>query len=443
MIPMPTQISGAEFLAGRSTALLADEPRVGKTGAALLAVELLQIKNLLIVTTASGRAVWRRATREWIGREAEVVGVDKTPRSIKIVSWDQIRQAKVYAALIGVPFDAAILDEDHRAKNPDTKTAQAIYGRFNKHGDRVAKGLATDIPRVWHLSGTPLPHDPGDTWCRLRSSAPDVLRAHDEFPNVITYEAFRQRYCVIRMKKISNFNSIPVVIGGRNLPELRARMSGWMLRRTQKDIGIRPSVQELMPLIVPPSQRREIVGDEAAILEAIENGTTKQLEMELGPLRRITGRLKAEAVVIAAKEWLGDNPGEKLVLAYYHREVGDVLAEGLSEFGVCRVDGATAPEERDYQQTLFISDPLRRPFLAQIEAAGEAIDLSAAAELWFVESTFSPKSMKQMSHRISNVNQTKPTFVRVCYIENSIDEAIQASLLRLWSAIKEVTHDQN
>jgi hypothetical protein len=77
-------------------------------------------------------------------------------------------------------------------------------------------------------------------------------------------------------------------------------------------------------------------------------------------------------------------------------------------------------------------------FLAQIDAASEAIDLSAADTLWFVETTFSPKSMQQMGSRISNVNRSRTTFVKVCYVENSIDEAIQASLLRLWSAIKEV-----
>ena len=95
--------------------------------------------------------------------------------------------------------------------------------------------------------------------------------------------------------------------------------------------------------------------------------------------------------------------------------------------------------DREEQQERFALSGYR-VFLAQLDAASEAIDLSAAAELWFVETTFSPKTMRQMGSRISNVNQTKNTFVKVCYIEVSIDESIQASLLRLWSAIKEVTH---
>jgi SNF2 family DNA or RNA helicase len=230
-------------------------------------------------------------------------------------------------------------------------------------------------------------------------------------------------------------------VGGKNEAELRARLDGWMLRRTQKDVGIQPPVHELMPLIVSAAQRRELQTDKQAseIVEAIEAGLTKDLDMALGPLRRITGRIKAEAVVIAAKEWLEDNPGDKLVLAYYHREVGDILEARLNAWGVCRVDGSSNAVTRESQQALFSTPGVdRHVFLAQIDAAGEAIDLSAAAELWFVESTFSPKSMKQMASRISNVNQQRNTFVKVAFIEGSIDEAIQSSLLRLWKSIKEV-----
>ncbi|MDE2096616.1 MAG: DEAD/DEAH box helicase [Patescibacteria group bacterium] len=429
MTPMATQLSGAEFLAGRKTALLADEPRVGKTGAALLAVEMVDAQKILIVTTTSGRAVWRKAIKDWIlGAGQDFV----------IVSWDSLRNAKTYGELSRQSFDLAILDEDHRAKNPETKTAQAIYGRFDRQGRRLSNGLSARADRVWHLTGTPLPHDPGDMWCRLRNSMPELLAQGKELPDVTAFEDFRARYCVVRMKQISNFRSIPVVIGGRNLPELRTRLGDWMLRRTQKDVGIRPPVRELMPLAISAAQRKELATDISveSVVSAIEQGRTKDLEMELGTLRRLTGRIKAEAVVSAAKEWLDDNPGDKLVLAYFHREVGDILEDGLKD--CCRVDGSTSPTDRAAQQEVFRSSGDHRIFLAQIDACGEAIDLSAAPELWFVEAVFSPKSMLQMSHRISNVGQTKNTFIKVAMIEGSIDEAIQASLLRLWTSIKEV-----
>ena len=56
------------------------------------------------------------------------------------------------------------------------------------------------------------------------------------------YGDFLHRYCVVRMKQISRFNRIPVIMGGRNLEELKARMDGFILRRTQADIGMQPPI---------------------------------------------------------------------------------------------------------------------------------------------------------------------------------------------------------
>ena len=132
-----------------------------------------------------------------------------------------------------------------------------------------------------------------------------------------------------------------------------------------------------------------------------------------------------------------DGGVEKLVLAYWHKNVGDILETGLSRYGVVRLDGSTSARGREQAETEF-RQKKRRVFLAQIIAAGEAIDLSPANELWFVETSFSPKDMDQMSKRITNVGQTRNCFVRVCYIENSLDEPMQQALMRLWKPINNV-----
>jgi SWI/SNF-related matrix-associated actin-dependent regulator 1 of chromatin subfamily A len=286
-----------------------------------------------------------------------------------------------------------------------------------------------------------LPHDPSDIWTTMRSSCPERLLADPvkDWPDVTKYEDFRNRYCIVRMKQLSRFNRIPVVIGGRNEAELRERLGDFLLRRTQKDIGIRPPVYEMLPLIVSPATRKRVDGDldKRQILEAAENGATKELEMALGPLRRLTGSIKAQSVIEAVKEEF-DNGLDKIVLMYWHREVGDVLQDGLDKFNPLRIDGATNAKDREAFEIAFRTDPKHRVMLGQIQAAGEAVDFSSANELWFVETSFSPKDQAQAAMRITNVNQTRNTFVRVCCIEGSIDEALQASLLRLWTTINGV-----
>lgn len=439
MTPMPTQLSGAEFLASRRRALLADEPRVGKTGAAILAADLRNFRKIDVVTTASGRAVWRRAFLAWskVVRSIGVVGEEKgsTIQDIRIMSWAATRNTSRR-----VDTQLVICDEDHYGKNPDAACSRAVFGRAVMDGERLLNEMAivNDNVWCWHLTGTPLPHDPGDTWMRLRASAPERLmrNASKGWPDVTRYGDFRTRYCIVKMKKISNWNRIPVVIGGRNENELRARMEGFMLRRTQKDIGVQPPRYETFPLIVSAAQRKEAFADvsQRLVLEAAEAGETKELEMLLGPLRRNTGLIKARAVVEAVKEEFACGL-DKIVLMYWHESVGRLLEKELESFGAVRLGGSTVSKDREEALRLFRESADCKVFLGQIQAAGEAIDLSAASLLWFVETSHTPKDMAQAALRIVNVQQTRTPIVKVCCLAGTIDEPMQAALLRLWTSI--------
>lgn len=444
--PYPTQLSGALFLANRERALLADEPRVGKTGTSIIATDYLLAEKTLDITTASGRGVWMRGYRDWsaFGAEAQVLegkrGLDpKTPRCV--VGWANVSNPNIRTELIRRKWDVIKLDESHYAKNFEAKRTQAVYGKLEQGGKWLANNgaITSFAPVVWHLTGTPMPNSPADLYPMLRSQFPSCLKAHNGMPDVLLHEDYMRRYCIVRMKKISNFNSIPVVIGGRNEEELRFRIGDYMLRRTQADVGIRPPVYETLPLTVSAAARREIDGnaDAKAILMAAEAGTTRDLETHLGPLMRLTGSIAARAIV----EWVREEFDcglDKIVLAYWHKEVGAILAEGLSQFGVVGIDGATKATDRTHAEDRFRNDPSARVFLAQIQASGEAVDLSAAAQLVFVEPSFIPKDMKQMALRITNHTQTRQCLVRVAALQGSIHEAVQEALLRKWTSIKEV-----
>lgn len=464
--PLPTQISGAKFLAGRRAAMLSDAPRVGKTGAAIIAADLIVAQKICVITTASGRAVWQRGFADWsVFSRTTLIATPKTaPRLtaspageplVAIVGWPSVSDNKLRAALLAVEWDLLICDEDHYAKNFDAKRTQAVYGVPEGDG-RLIQNMTSIAARarvVWPLTGTPYPHDLSDGYVRLRALAPALLAADPDrnWPDVTKRDDFLHRYCVVRMKKISNFNRIPVVIGGKNEDEFKARFGGFSLRRTQADVGIRSPSYGFMPLIVSDKVRRQIdaefdvlvknggIGGPRAlsVLEAADAGETKALDLHLGPLRRITGEIKARAVVEALKDEFACGL-DKIVLAYWHKEVGRILRDGLAEFGVVGIDGATPSAARAQAEIAFRDPKGPRVFCGQIDAAGEAIDLSAAAELWFVETVFSPKSMSQMSLRITNHSQARNAIVKVCTLEGSVDEAVQASLMRLWATIRKV-----
>ncbi len=444
--PKPTQISGAIFLAKNTNALLADEPRVGKTGAAIIGADIILAKTILVITTASGRGVWKRGFADWsvLDRSLQIaLPKDEVHSEVVIVGWPTISNPKLLAALLSRKWDLLLSDEDHYAKSFEAARTRSIYGELHNDGEVLnnLKAIYARAERVWPLTGTPQPHDPGDWYPRMRALCPERLKADPSkgWPDVTTWEGFRHHFCIVKMKKISNFRKIPVVIGGRNLPELKERLKGFFLLRTQKDVGIQPPVYELMPLLVTDRDRKRVDGDldKTKILQAATDGNTKDLDMHLGPVRRLTGEIKAHSVVEAVKEEF-ECGLDKIVLAYWHKEVGKILLDGLSHVGVVGIDGSTPLNIRQANEAAFREPDGPRVFLAQIEAAGEAIDLSASAVLWFVETVFSPKGMKQMSLRVTNHTQTRQAVVKVCVLEGSIDEALQASLLRLWTAIREV-----
>jgi SWI/SNF-related matrix-associated actin-dependent regulator 1 of chromatin subfamily A len=444
MIPRPTQLTGAAFLADGARRFLADEPRCGKTGAAIMALDYAQAGRTLVVTTASGRAVWKRAIPDWtaFGRVPQIATESIDPKAdVVIVSWGGITQPKLRSALLHCKFDAVIPDEAHYAKNFGAKRTQALYGALLDGGRHLDNhhALAAGQSHIWPLSGTPYPNSPFDIYPHLRALRPDCLRAHDGMPDVTREMDFMHRYCVVKMKKLSAWNRIPVVIGGRNAEELKHRVGDFMLQRTQADVGITEPVYEIMHLPGAVSVKRDldqIVSD--TLRSRLRSGQDiADMEMELAEIRRVTGAAKAKAVVEAVKDEF-DCGLDKIVIAYWHTEVGMLLRDGLSTYGVVGIDGSTPPDKRGQAEQRFLSDPKTRVFLGQIKAAGEAINLSSAAELIFAEASLVPADMKQMSMRITNYSQARLPRVRVAALEGSIDEALQDILLRKWSAINGV-----
>lgn len=449
MTPKPTQLSGAKFLAERNYALLADLPRVGKTGASIIAADYRMAETILVVTTASGRGVWKSGFPAWsaFDRPLQVLtgGKKLDPKiPVAIVGWGGLTQAKTRAELLKRKWDLIIPDEAHAAKNFETQRTQALYGTLVDDGASlfIGSALVKTTDTMWPLTGTPLPNSPADAYPMLRALFPERLTAAYGPTDVMTYSAFMKRYCKTRPMKLGHgyyAKWIDVFVEGINLEELNARFAGCFLQRTQQDVGILEPIYETMPLIAPTALPAEIVDQMkgAAILEAARTGDRSALEMHMGPLRRLTGEIKARLVIEAVKEEL-DGALDKVVLAYWHKDVGAALVEGLAKYGVTGIDGSTSAKQRAANEQRFLRDPKCRVFLAQIQAAGEAIDLSSASNLIFVESSWVPKDMAQMALRVTNHMQKQQPLVRVSTLEGTVDDALQTVLLRKWSAIREI-----
>lgn len=426
---MPTprrhQIEGALFLADRKAALLADEPRVGKTGAAIRACDYIFARKILVITTASGRPNWGREFKEWgFPRTVQVVyktdTVIRQDADVVIVGWSAMKQGNLLDQLSAQEWEVIISDESHYAKSPDAQRTKALYGTI---------GASAGGAAWWFLTGTPTPNAPCDLYPMLRYAAPERVAEFD------TYDKFLRHFCTVRPRWFGG-RKIDVVTGGKNIDELRKRIEGFWLRRTQQDVGIGAPIYGLFTVHADSLPDEENI-DARAVLAAAEAGDTATLDMHLGTLRRVTGEIVARLVVEAVTEEL-DNGLDRIVLMAWHTDVIDILAEGLSSYGVVVLDGRTQPAARDKAQRDF-REGKARVFVGQIKAAGENIDLSASCNLMFVEMSFVPADMKQASLRITNLGQTRQCLVRVCALEGSIYEALARIVTRKVATIKQLT----
>ena len=147
----PHQATSREFLLRQKRAILADEPRVGKTlPTASAALEHLPA---LIVCPAIVKNVWKQAF-EAMDFKAEIRVINGKKQAsesqcsgITIINYDILNSL----CEIG-KYETLVLDESHRIKSP--KAIRTI----------AALKLMKRIPRVYALSGTPIPNRPIELW---------------------------------------------------------------------------------------------------------------------------------------------------------------------------------------------------------------------------------------------------------------------------------------
>lgn len=422
------QLAGALHLANRKSAYLADVPGYGKTAQAITACDLVLAKTVLVVTTASARANWLAEFKKWSDMPRQAAAVFTTNElipdtDIVVVAWSNIISARILQQLTRREWDVMVLDEAHYAKNPTAQRTLAVFGPLRHR-----------CHHIWCLSGTPIPNAPNDLYPVLKALHPPALMDEEE-KRPFTYDAFMHRFCVVK-RRFVNGRSLDVPIAGKKMDELHERLRGFMLRREKLDLP--PVTYSTLALSAPGLSRLQINdADLKAILDAAETGTTRDLEMHLGPLRRLTGELKAAACAEYVAEELR-NGLDKIVLFHWHTDVGASLRTALREFGVVGIDGSTPGAKRQAAVTAFQNDPKVRVFVGQIQAAGEAITLTAANQCLFVESSFVPKDMIQAARRIARRGQTRPCICRVAALAGSIDEALQAVVTRKVAAIREI-----
>ena len=401
----PHQLLAKQFLLAKRRAILADQPRVGKTlPTAAAALENLPV---LVICPAIAKTVWEAAFNKLAPHVSVHVINGKqwasTPASadIVIVNYDilQYVHEREYSTLV--------LDECHRIKNPKALRTKA------------AMNLMKKINHVYALSGTPIPNRPIELWPILNGLG--IYRGG--------WYDFAARYA--KMWKAPWGMDVS---GASNIPELKAMMKPHVLRRKKEEI-FKDYKEPQVSLITfdMPNDKREQDFDADALFA---NPNAIMAFEGLAEVMRESGIRK----VAPASEFIDDllQAGEPVVVFAHHKEVVAQLAEQLKTHKPGIVVGDTPRAKRDMAIQEFQAGKTKC-IIGNIAAMSEGVDLSAADTIVFVECTWSTSALEQASSRVENINKNGiPPIIYILTIRASLDHNVLAKVLKKLNVVSQI-----
>lgn len=449
--PFPYQVAGAEWLASKTQAMLADDMGLGKSAQTIMAADKIKAKNILVVCPASVRINWSREFERFSEVERPVTVLetrkDKVPTSgVCIVSYDLATPLRDYRSgesirdkLLKVKWDVLIIDEAHYIKDPKAMRTKTLYGRYR------FPGLIGCAARVWRLTGTPAPNNAAELWTHFKTMGITDLSYYD----------FMFRYC-------SGFdtNYGYKITGVKNADELRYLMKDNVLRRKKEQV-----LTELPPIryqevtvdrskvdLVDFYEQIHAAGGERAFLDEVQIqdrtlkaalaaamkdsktsldarlGVLESLAPSMVTLRRYIGMAKLPACCDIIAEELESGQLQKIVIFGVHQSVIEGARTRLKKWHPVTLYGGTPPEKRQRNIDRFMNDKACKVFIGNIIAAGTGINLTVASEMAFFEQDWVPANNSQAAMRIHRIGQTRGCRIRIFTLNGSVDEAVQRTL---------------
>jgi SNF2 family DNA or RNA helicase len=406
------------------------DPGLGKSRASLEAAQRRGAKRVLVICPASGRYVWEEQTRIWSKYECHIVRKisDLVGEGLFVLTYGLISQKDgAFAAAVarGQPYDLTVLDEAAAVKNAGANRTKAILGQ-----------MLPKLGYVLPLSGTPAPNHSGELYPILKALYPSAITGSNGHP--LLQWQFEDRYCRVEQKRFGMGRPIRVITGSRNTPELREKISPFMIRVKKQDVlkDLPPVRYDVVPIGVDRYAAAQLpalppFSDEKGLL-AYLNGVGDEHLMRL---RRMLGILKTEPSIEYIDDFLRNLPQEKKVLVFaHHKDVIDRLVNGLVDHHPVKITGASSTQARELAVNTFLNDHRCRLFVGNIQASGTGLTLvgpkCACSDVIFVEATYSPSDNVQAAARVHRIGQREGVVARFLTAHGTIDDSIQSILAR-------------
>lgn len=388
--------------------LVSLEQQLGKSCVSAAKSQILSLRRTVIVCPASLKWKWMmELVRNWGYNQLHFTILDTArSRSITalhekyiIINYEIVGQYMKY--LTSRPIDHVIFDECTRLKNTNSL-------RW-KHCKTLADsaGVADGVPNmhITLLSGTP-----------VQNRINDVFAYYKLIGNPLAnnYAQFLRDYTEAKVGR----GGATKITGGKNLEDLRVRMSNFMIRRTRKDC------MDLPPEIIGIA--RFELGDykeeyDRIVLEMIQNRTIKNLDSCLQSLNIVTAKSKIPGMIDIIEGVIEE--GRKYVCFCPNTEPLHLLAEHFGKRAVL-IDGKVRSDQRNILSEQFINDPDTWVMLANPQAGGEGWSWQVCSDLGYLSLPMTHKDFRQSKDRIQGIGQKNSVSITIAMCEGSVDEVL-------------------
>ena len=434
--PYKYQIDGAKFIEKAGfRALIMDEPGLGKTLQALLAIHLHKEETLpvLIICKASlVFQIYQEIYRFFGYKEGYIAQIIQKGTDVPvpgfdfyIVSYDVLRRIsgrtknkeisdinwndenRKKNPLLSFPFKTLILDEVQAIKNPDSARTKEV------------REIAKNIPYVLALSATPAKNHAGELFIPL---------------NIIRPTEFRNYKSFLRQHVDQYWRGRSYKLGGLKDPEY--------FKEITSDFIIRRKREEVLPDLPPGANRlfREVDFQNTQIenaymdaqkefqefyfskgekgLNAFQNA--QNILAMLTAMRRLTGIAKVPSVADFLEEFVigterkivvflhHDDARELLILhlnklsEQYKKEGDEKTAQGLIPLTLT----ADLNQEKRVDKVKEFKESESRILIASTLAAGEGLNMQFVSDAIMMERQWNPGNEEQAEGRFIRIGMT-------------------------------------
>lgn len=429
------QRRAVEFARSKSGSMLAMEMGTGKSLCAVHLTALWEAQRILILCPKSVTGVWKREFQKHANGMFDVCILNKGTVKQKA---DQaklhlsIAQTKMRPAIFVINYESAWREPFAKWAQFDANFDLAIFDESHKiksHNGKASRFCSSlhSIPRKLCLTGTPMPHSPGDIFAQYRTIAPDVFGTN--------WYRFKNHYA-----KLGGFQGRQIT-SWVNTEELQDNFNSHAFQVQKDDVLDLPPVRNIdIPIQLEPKTRRiydKLNNEFYCWLEehqdevTVANALTKLLRLQ----QCTSGFAKAETNGILQvgeeKESTltdlieGVDPSSPVVVFARFRE--DLKAIQRVAKKLNRVYGEVSGSRKDLTDHSTMPDDIQ-VMGVQIQSGGVGIDLTRANIAVYYSMGYSLGDYVQSLARLHRPGQDRPVAFFHLVANNTVDLQVYKAL---------------